>query len=103
MLAAFHAHQVTDKGFGRSAGPEATQALSQAFENLGYTVETAGSPWRLMPDDAALIAALAEGQAQAVRQAGLVEQRQVEEWRTARTGSGVTCTIGHQDLLALPG
>ncbi|HMB10952.1 class I SAM-dependent methyltransferase [Saliniramus sp.] len=103
VLAAFHAHQVTDKGFGRSAGPEATQALSQAFENLDYTVETAGSPWRLTPDDAALIATLAEGQAQAVQQAGLVEQSQVEEWRAARTGSGVTCTIGHQDLLALPG
>ncbi len=102
VLAAFHAHQITDKGFGRSAGPEATQALREAFENLDYTVETADSPWRLERGDAALVAALAQGQAEAVTQAGQVDQARLDSWREARTGDGVTCMIGHQDLLALP-
>ncbi|MCC5977464.1 MAG: class I SAM-dependent methyltransferase [Salinarimonas sp.] len=102
MLAAFHAHQITDKGFGRSAGPEATQALVQAFANLDYATETADSPWRLEASDTALIAALAEGQAGAVAQTRQVDAAQIEAWRAARTEPGVHCLIGHQDLLALP-
>jgi SAM-dependent methyltransferase len=102
VLAAFHAHQITDKGFGRSAGPEATQALHEAFSNLDYTVETAESPWRLSQADGALIAALAEGQAEAVKQTGQVDEARLASWRDARTGDGVSCLIGHQDLLALP-
>jgi len=102
VLAAFHAHQITDKGFGRSAGPEATQALCEAFEALDYTVETADSPWRLESDDAALIAALAQGQAEAVAQTGQIAPDSVASWREARMGAGVSCIIGHQDLLALP-
>lgn len=102
MLAAFHAHQLTDKGFGRSAGPEATQALAEAFANRDYRSEIGDSPWRLTGEDAALIAALAEGQAGAVAQTMQVGPEQIASWRAARCEAGVECVIGHQDILALP-
>lgn len=102
VLAAFHAHQITDKGFGRAAGPEATLALQEAFANLDYAVETADSPWRLTRTDAALITALAQGQAEAAMQTRQVDQARIDSWREARVGDGVTCMIGHQDLVALP-
>jgi len=101
MLAAFHAHQRGDKGFGPAAGPDATAALRQAFEARGYEVRTAQSPWILGASDAALIAALAEGAAAAVRETGLVAEREVAAWLAARR-SGASCAVGHLDLLALP-
>ena len=38
MIAAFHAHQMTDKGFGPSAGPTAPAHLADAFRLSGYSV-----------------------------------------------------------------
>ncbi len=102
MLAAFHAHQFTDKGFGRSAGPEAPQALSRAFADAGYEVRSGDSAWRLEARDATLIRALAEGAANAVAESGLADDDAVASWRAARTGNGVSCVIGHRDTLALP-
>jgi SAM-dependent methyltransferase len=102
MLAAFHAHQRRDKGFGPAAGPDATDALARAFEGLGYRVETAPSPWRLAPADAGLASALAEGAAGAVRETGLVPEPDIAAWLAARR-SGALCTVGHLDLVALPG
>lgn len=102
VLAAFHAHQGGDKGFGPSAGPRATQVLAQAFGARGYRIETADSAWRLGPDDAALLSQLADGAAAAVRETGRVADETVASWLTARR-SGATCTVGHQDLIALTG
>lgn len=102
LLAAFHAHQARDKGFGPAAGPGATDALARAFRAQGYRVAVAESPWRLGPEDGPMIAALAEGAAGAVRETGLVPDAVVEGWLAARR-SGALCTVGHADLLALPG
>ncbi|KAA2242358.1 class I SAM-dependent methyltransferase [Salinarimonas soli] len=102
MLAAFHAHQRRDKGFGPAAGPEATAALAKAFAAQGYRIETGPSPWRVGPDEAALIAALADGAAGAVRETGLVPEATIAGWLAVRR-SGAACTVGHVDLLALPG
>lgn len=102
MLAAFHAHQAGDKGFGPSAGPAATQALAEAFAAASYRVETGDSPWRLGAGDARLVAALAEGAAQAVAETGRVPAADIESWRAARVAPGVACVVGHADLLARP-
>ena len=69
-LAAFHAHQVGDKGFGPSLGPGGAAYLAQALARGGREVRRAPSPWRLSrPRDGALIEALAEGAAGAAAQA----------------------------------
>ncbi len=47
--AAFNAHQTTDKGFGPSAGPDATCVMSQLFEKAGYRVALGDSPWEIGP------------------------------------------------------
>ena len=52
MAAAFHAHQARDKGFGAAAGPNAADALAEAFPNAGYGVQKGDSAWRLGKDDA---------------------------------------------------
>ncbi|WP_018265758.1 hypothetical protein [Methylosinus sp. LW4] len=101
MLAAFHRHQARDKGFGPAAGPRAAELLAKALEALGYSVETAPSPWRLGAAEAALIAALAEGSAAAVAETGEVSAGIVEDWRHARR-IAEACEIGHSDLFAQP-
>ncbi len=100
VAAAFRRHQGIDKGFGPALGPEATAVLTRALQARGYAVQTAKSPWRLGPEHAALMAALADGWADAARAAGL-EDAVVDRWFAARrTATG--CVIGHTDLFATP-
>jgi SAM-dependent methyltransferase len=101
MLAAFHAHQQRDKGFGVSAGPRSGAVLAETFGRLGYAVREAASPWRLGPGEQALVAAIARGIASAVAETGLVPASVVRDW-LARRLEGAACRIGHTDLLALP-
>ncbi len=101
MLAAFHAHQSGDKGFGAAAGPGAASSLKSALEARGYAVATAPSPWRLDRSQAALIEALADGAARAVGETGLVAPTAIEGWRRSRRAA-TACEIGHIDLFAAP-
>jgi predicted RNA methylase len=99
MREAFVAHQKSDKGFGTSAGPEAPAALRHAFEARGYAVREGDSPWVLGEADAALIADLAGGFADAVGEIGRLDPDMIAAWRSiARTGA----VVGHTDTLALP-
>lgn len=100
MLAAFHSHQKTDKGFGVSAGPDATTHLSRALTKFGYLLQQADSPWRIGADQPALIEALAQGAAQAATETGQVDAALIAEWLAARRHA-TGCVIGHQDILAL--
>jgi SAM-dependent methyltransferase len=102
MLAAFHADQITDKGFGRSAGPEAPQALAAAFKAQDYAVSLGDSFWRLEATDAPLIRSLAEGIATAVKEGEHLDSGAIASWREARLKPGVTCMIGHRDCLCRP-
>jgi SAM-dependent methyltransferase len=97
--AAFHADQTRDKGFGPAAGPGAARALREAFAAQGYRLTTGDSPWRLAPDQADLIAELADGIAAAARATGQVTADQAAQWRKAhdRTASVL---IGHEDVFA---
>ncbi len=100
MLDAFHSHQMTDKGFGPSAGPSAPAALAAAFKANGYTVHEGDSPWLLGRSDQALVDALAPGFANAVAELTSVPSASIADWRAVkRHGS----EVGHTDTLAVPG
>jgi hypothetical protein len=101
MLAAFHSHQRSDKGFGPAAGPAAIKALREALEAHGYTVITDASPWRMDSGDARLIAELATGSARAAIDSGQVSESTAAEWLAARRNADA-CRIGHVDLFAYP-
>jgi SAM-dependent methyltransferase len=99
MAEAFHAHQTRDKGFGAAAGPNAPDALGEAFTNAGYSVEEADSAWRLEEADAALIADLARGFTGAVRETGQVGAQLISDWSAITRTAAI---VGHTDTLALP-
>ncbi|HET6925434.1 MAG TPA: class I SAM-dependent methyltransferase [Hyphomicrobiaceae bacterium] len=99
LLEAFHTHQRRDKGLGPAAGPDAPDALSEAFSATGYSVSEGDSAWRLGSSDATLIAELARGFAAAVAETGLVNASTVAAW-SALSRSGAI--VGHTDTLALP-
>lgn len=101
IVAAFAAHQHTDKGFGAAAGPDAVPILAAALASRDYEVFTASSPWDLGPADQALIAATTAGVAQAVRESGRVTAAIVDAWYAARGGCQ-RARISHTDLLAIP-
>jgi SAM-dependent methyltransferase len=97
MVDAFHVHQMRDKGLGAAAGPEAPDALAEAFAARGYAVTEGDSAWRLGAGDEALIAEL--GFAEAVAETGLVDAATVAAWRSVTRTEAV---VGHADTLALP-
>lgn len=99
MIAAFHAHQMTEKGFGPSAGPTAPAHLADAFRVSGYNVLEGDSPWLLGARDQALVAELASGFAGAVRDTGAVDAKAIDAWaKVVHTGA----EVGHTDTLAFP-
>jgi SAM-dependent methyltransferase len=100
VVAAFNAHQRRDKGLGPALGPEAAAAFARTLAAEGYAVRLAESQWRLGPDDAGLSAALIDGIANAVAEAGL-DAGAWAQARRAASGSG-RAIVGHVDLLALP-
>ena len=99
MLAAFHRHQQTDKGFGAAAGLWAASILRPSLETRGYRVAVQPSPWRLGEADAKLIEALADGAAQAAAETGAIDMATIDDWRLARR-QAKCCEIGHLDLFA---
>ncbi|MGI9424688.1 MAG: SAM-dependent methyltransferase [Hyphomicrobiaceae bacterium] len=103
MRAAFNAHQQQDKGFGPAAGPDASDALSNAFRNRGYTVWRGKSPWVLDVNDGNLQQEVDRGWSRAVLETGLVAQPTIDQWLAWRRAAEDSVTIvGHEDLLALP-
>jgi SAM-dependent methyltransferase len=101
-LAAFHAHQAGDKGFGASLGPRGAAYLAQALAAAGWSVRTARSDWVLTaPRDAALITALADGSTEAAAELGVMAPDLLAGWTQARR-TATRVTVGHVDVLALP-
>jgi len=101
ITAAFNRDQCTDKGFGSALGPDAATVAKAVFEQAGYHVLLAPSPWVLHACDAPLQVQLLDGIAGAAARAG---HSAAPEWNSARQGliAQGTCTIGHLDLLAMP-
>ena len=93
-----------DRGFGRAAGPDATDAAERAFRAEGYQVRRAPSDWVLRAHDNELQRQLFEGWAQAATEMAGEQAETIQGWLARRlraldTGRSVV-RVGHQDLLA---
>ena len=107
VAAAFDAHQrrVTERG--RLLGPDAVTLAVEQFQRLGAEVVVRPSPWRLGFAHAALTAEWFAGWVRAAseQQAELGAETEVySRRRLAQAAAGaLAVTVGHADLLALPG
>ncbi len=113
FAAAFDAHQRRTDGGRRLLGPDAGAAAVAAFDRRGATVVTRPSPWRLgarepgTSDDRAL----AEEWLRGWIAAACAERPSLEEHAAeylinrldACAAGSLHVTVGHLDLLALPG
>jgi SAM-dependent methyltransferase len=101
----FVAHQRTDKGFGPALGPDAAAHLAARLAAAGCTVRLERSDWRLGPNDVALLRATLTGIVAAARQ--IAHDPCLQHWATLRgqqlAAGELRLTVGHVDLLALPG
>lgn len=105
VLAAFNQDQRTDKGFGLALGPDSGAVMQRLFTEAGFQVFTASSPWVLDGADEAMVSALITGIAAAVADHPDIDASALADWvqfRQANTATG-TCSVGHTDVLALPG
>ena len=103
----FNRHQRIDKGFGPALGPTAAVSAARLFHEAGYRTWLASSAWRLEAGDHRLADQLVEGWAEAVgdlrpEHAARVEAWALRRWDALSRGS-FRVTVGHRDLLALPG
>jgi SAM-dependent methyltransferase len=101
----FIAHQRTDKGFGRALGPDAAAYLAERLAAAGCEVSLDAADWRLGPADGALLRATLAGIVEAARE--IAQDPCLERWATLRGRQlalgALGLTVGHVDLLALPG
>lgn len=101
----FLAHQRTDKGFGPALGPEACQYLATELDDRGHRVRLEASDWRLGAGDRALLEAMLDGISTAAGH--VANDRLLARWAQRRrrqlAAGSLRLTVGHQDLLALPG
>ena len=103
MRRLFNAHQQSDKGMGTALGPDATEALRQAFDARGYRVATGPSPWVVGAQHQDMRAMLDDGWAAAVQETGQLNVNVLTSWQRQRHSAPNAITVvGHQDLLALP-
>ncbi len=107
VAAAFRHHQARDKGFGAALGGAAADALDQCLVDRGFAVSAASSAWRLGKNDRLLLSALVDGEAGAACEAAPEQTDVITAWRAARQATladgGLALTVGHRDILALPG
>jgi hypothetical protein len=101
----FLTHQRADKGFGPALGPDAATYLANRLSARGCAVAMERSDWRLGPSDQALLRATLEGMIEAVREIASDDclQRWAAQRRDQLASGDLRLTVGHVDLLALPG
>jgi hypothetical protein len=101
----FVAHQRTDKGFGPALGPDAALHLAELLAARGLEVVLEPADWRLGPQDQALLAATLAGIVSAACE--MAHDPDLERWARLRqrqlAAGDLRLTVGHLDLLALPG
>lgn len=108
VRAAVNRHQERDKGLGSALGPAATAVAEKLFREAGYRTETVPSPWILEgAPDGALARELTEGWARAAMEVEGTDHAFIRDWLRRRcdgiTAGDFRVTVGHRDLLALPG
>ena len=99
VLQRFLAHQQGDKGFGPALGPAATGCMAAMLADAGYRVRRARSDWHI--DGGPMAQAMRDGLAQAAAEADPQEAAAIAAWRCPLPPARLT--VGHEDLLALPG
>jgi SAM-dependent methyltransferase len=101
----FVAHQRTDKGFGPALGPDAAAHLADRLAAAGCAVRLERSDWLLGSDDRAVLRATLAGMVAAARE--IAPDPRLDHWATSRerqlAAGELRLTVGHLDLLALPG
>lgn len=106
IRALFNDHQRRDKGFGPAVGPAARNWLETRLIAAGYTLEDRSSPWRLGPEDAAILNALIETISESAAEQDPQARRLAAGWamrRKTQADAGIlSATIGHVDILARP-
>lgn len=101
------AHQRTDKGFGPALGPDAVGHLAARLAAAGGVLATAPSDWVLGEGDQAIQVELLRGYTAAARELAPERAAEIGAWHDARLGHVLAgrsrMTVGHMDLLWLPG
>ena len=107
IAALVNRHQRSDKGFGPALGPGATTAAANHLTALGYEIGVTPSNWNLTPDQHALQRELIDGWSHAAAEMRPDEAAAIDAWRLSRltdVDRGRSfLTVGHQDLIGLPG
>jgi len=107
IMDAFYAHQQRVTGTGRLLGPGAAQAAVDHFARLGHHVMVRPSPWRLGPDQAALLVEWLSGWVRAACEQRPELRDGADDYLRRRLGEAaagsLSVTVHHQDLLARPG
>ena len=106
IVAAFNAHQRTDKGFGPALGPKAAGEAIVAFTKVGYFVDRAPADWVFGPQDREIQTEMLTGLATAAREIGSPGLDEIVAWLTRRrdlvAAGRSAMRIGHIDLFARP-
>lgn len=97
----FNQHQQRDKGVGAALGPMSGVQVARVFEDHGFDVTIAQSPWQIGPQEAELHHQLLNGIADAVAE---LDDPLARAWHRARSAevAQLQGTIGHTDILAVP-
>jgi hypothetical protein len=107
IAAAFDAHQRRPIARGALLGPDAPARAAEAFTRLGYEVQVRPSPWRLGAAESELAAQWFEGWLGAAREQDAALTAATGDYAAARRAQlhagALRATVGHADLLALPG
>lgn len=106
-VALFNRHQRTDKGFGPALGPLAASTLERGLRTMGKPTMVQ-SDWVFGPDDGAILTPFVEGVAGAALEIAETDDIKMrlaawrEDMKRLTAAGGLTCSVGHQDLLFLP-
>jgi hypothetical protein len=106
IAAAFDAHQRRVVAGRRLLGPDAVAVTADAFARLGAAVTVRPSPWKLGPDRSALAAAWLRGWIGVAVQERPDLVGEAEGYLSRRLAAaaahGLSVTVAHDDVLAVP-
>ena len=108
VATAFRHHQTWDRGFGPSLGVASAHHLAGLLRDRGYRVRLHEADWAIPATDTAMVSAMIDGMAHAAQEAAAsagFSPSMVASWAAERTDQlgAVSLTVGHVDLLAVPG